>query len=156
MSKSQPSLVGSRGERRQAGAGAGGNLDGAAACCSNARLFCHHSVPQKEGPGTQAVEGFCRATEQLQRLPTEVLCGEEPQLVHRLDLKAIGGLEVVGHRLRGQYPLLSREQLEKDLRSDSIIQNALAKQQALLKVRESTGVSVLTWSPAGHLVSLHH
>ncbi|XP_060119766.1 dynein heavy chain domain-containing protein 1 [Heteronotia binoei] len=69
----------------------------------------------------------------VQRLPVEPLSGEEPQLVHHLDLKVVGGLEVVGHRLRGQYPLLSREQLEKDLRSDSIIQNAWGKQQAQLE-----------------------
>ncbi|XP_062983829.1 dynein heavy chain domain-containing protein 1 [Elgaria multicarinata webbii] len=72
------------------------------------------------------------SSEQLQWLPTTVLCKEEPQLVHRLNLKAFGGLEVVGHRLRGEYPLLSREQLAKDLQSDSIIQKAMALQQSLL------------------------
>uniref|UniRef100_H9GRX1 Dynein heavy chain domain 1 n=1 Tax=Anolis carolinensis TaxID=28377 RepID=H9GRX1_ANOCA len=71
--------------------------------------------------------------ERLEPLPTPILCGEEPQLVHRLDLKAFGGLEVVGHRLRSEYPLLSREQLEQDLRSDGVIQEALATQQDLLK-----------------------
>nr|XP_056714739.1 dynein heavy chain domain-containing protein 1 [Euleptes europaea] len=70
--------------------------------------------------------------ELVHRSPLEGLAGEDPQLVHHLDLKAMGGLEVVGHRLRGQYPLLSREQLEKDLRSDGILQKARAKQQALL------------------------
>ncbi|XP_053163641.1 dynein heavy chain domain-containing protein 1 isoform X3 [Hemicordylus capensis] len=67
------------------------------------------------------------------QLAAEVLSGEEePPLLHRLDLKAFGGLEVVGHRLRGQYPMLSREQLEKDLRADRVIQKALAKQRTLL------------------------
>ncbi|XP_077197132.1 dynein heavy chain domain-containing protein 1 isoform X2 [Paroedura picta] len=71
--------------------------------------------------------------ELLLRLPQERLSEEEPQLVHHLDLKVLGGLEVVGHRLRGQYPLLSREQLEKDLRSDCIVQAARAQQEAQLK-----------------------
>uniref|UniRef100_A0ABM5FVF4 Dynein heavy chain domain-containing protein 1 isoform X2 n=1 Tax=Pogona vitticeps TaxID=103695 RepID=A0ABM5FVF4_9SAUR len=75
---------------------------------------------------------FSEATEQLQQMSTAMVCGEEPQLVHRLDLKAFGGLEVVGHRLRGEYPLLSRQQLEKDLQSDHIIQEALAQQRAQL------------------------
>ncbi|XP_065445590.1 LOW QUALITY PROTEIN: dynein heavy chain domain-containing protein 1 [Chrysemys picta bellii] len=69
--------------------------------------------------------------ELLQSLPAEVLCGQQPQLVHHLDLKGIGGLEVSGHRLRSQYPVPSREQLEQDLRSDSSIQGALASQRAL-------------------------
>nr|XP_025036392.1 dynein heavy chain domain-containing protein 1-like [Pelodiscus sinensis] len=68
----------------------------------------------------------------LQSLPTEVLCGQDPQLVHHLDLKVIGGLEVTGQRLKSQYPVPSREQLEQDLRTDSRIQGALASQRALL------------------------
>lgn len=77
----------------------------------------------------------------LQQQPAEVHFPEEPQLVHRLDLRTVGGLEVVGHRLRSQYPVLSWAQLERDLRTDSIIQKALAKQWALLTVR------VATWQP---------
>ncbi|KAG6921755.1 dynein heavy chain domain 1 [Chelydra serpentina] len=77
-------------------------------------------------PGPQSPD------ELLQSLPAEVLCGQEPQLVHHLDLKVTGGLEVTGHRLRSQYPVPSREQLEQDLRSDSSIQGALASQRALL------------------------
>uniref|UniRef100_A0ACB8FFR5 Uncharacterized protein n=1 Tax=Sphaerodactylus townsendi TaxID=933632 RepID=A0ACB8FFR5_9SAUR len=103
------------------------------------------SLPQpSRGPGSRgpsvsrgpAVQEMSRAgqglSEPLCRLPVGP-SGEDPQLVHRLNLKAMGGLEVVGHRLRGQYPLLSREQLEKDLQSDSIVQEARAKQQALLR-----------------------
>ncbi|XP_015280495.1 PREDICTED: LOW QUALITY PROTEIN: dynein heavy chain domain-containing protein 1 [Gekko japonicus] len=89
---------------------------------------CLCAVPGKEA-ASSAGQAF---SELLQRLPLERLSGEEPQLVYHLDLKMIGGLEVVGHRLRGQYPLLSREQLEKDLRSDCVVQKARAKQQALL------------------------
>ncbi|XP_074917982.1 dynein heavy chain domain-containing protein 1 [Chelonoidis abingdonii] len=83
----------------------------------------------KGGPEALAPES---PDELLQSLPAEVLCGQEPQLVHHLDLKVIGGLEVSGHRLRSQYPVPSREQLERDLRSDSSIQEALASQRALL------------------------
>ncbi|XP_030402635.1 dynein heavy chain domain-containing protein 1 isoform X1 [Gopherus evgoodei] len=83
----------------------------------------------KGGPEALAPES---PNELLQSLPAEVLCGQEPQLVHHLDLKVIGGLEVSGHRLRSQYPVPSREQLEQDLRSDSSIQEALASQRALL------------------------
>lgn len=59
--------------------------------------------------------------------------------MHRLDLRTVGGLEVVGHRLRGQYPVLSWAQLQKDLQTDSIIQKALAKQWSLLSVRVAVG-----------------
>ncbi|XP_044881276.1 dynein heavy chain domain-containing protein 1 isoform X2 [Mauremys mutica] len=83
----------------------------------------------KEGPEALAPES---PDELLQSLPAEVLCGQEPQLVHHLDLKVIRGLEVSGHRLRSQYPAPSREQLEQDLLSDSSIQEALASQRALL------------------------
>ncbi|KAJ6652297.1 hypothetical protein lerEdw1_012750, partial [Lerista edwardsae] len=69
---------------------------------------------------------------QLQQQPAGGQAGEEPQLVHRLDLRTVGGLEVVGHRLRVQYPILSWGQLQKDLQTDSIIQKAVAKQWALL------------------------
>ncbi|XP_061485744.1 dynein heavy chain domain-containing protein 1 [Rhineura floridana] len=95
----------------------------------------HPAQPSAVGvadASSSADQGSSESTGQLHRLPTAVLCGEKPELVHRLDLKAFGGLEVVGHRLRGEYPLLSREQLEKDLRSDSIIEKALAKQHTLL------------------------
>uniref|UniRef100_A0A8C8SJT4 Dynein heavy chain domain 1 n=1 Tax=Pelusios castaneus TaxID=367368 RepID=A0A8C8SJT4_9SAUR len=85
----------------------------------------------KGGAGTL---GSQPPTELLPSLPAEVLCGQEPQLVHHLDLKVIGGLEVSGHRLRSQYPAPSREQLEQDLRSDSNIQEARASQRALLEV----------------------
>ncbi|CAM5073721.1 unnamed protein product [Eretmochelys imbricata] len=83
----------------------------------------------KGGPGAPQPQS---PDELLQSLPAEVLCGQEPQLVHHLDLKVIGGLEVSGHRLRSQYPVPSREQLEQDLHSDSSIQGALASQRALL------------------------
>lgn len=70
--------------------------------------------------------------------------------MYHLDLKVIGRLEVVGHRLRGLFPLLSREQLEKDLRSDCLVQKARAEQQALLKV--STGAACLCLpGPPGQL-----
>ncbi|KAF7235156.1 Dynein heavy chain domain-containing protein 1 [Varanus komodoensis] len=84
------------------------------------------------GRGSSAGHGSPDCVEVLPRLSTAVLCGEEVQLVHRLDLKAFGGLEVVGHRLRGEFPLLSREQLENDLHSDSIIRKALAQQRAMI------------------------
>lgn len=87
----------------------------------------------KGGPGAPQPQS---PDELLQSLPAEVLCGQEPQLVHHLDLKVIGGLEVSGHRLRSQYPVPSREQLEQDLHSDSSIQGALASQRALLAVSE--------------------
>ncbi|XP_043359693.1 LOW QUALITY PROTEIN: dynein heavy chain domain-containing protein 1 [Dermochelys coriacea] len=83
----------------------------------------------KGGPGAPEPQSL---DELLQSLPAEELCGQEPQLVHHLDLKVIGGLEVSGHRLRSQYPVPSREQLEQDLHSDSSIQGALASQRALL------------------------
>uniref|UniRef100_A0A8C4YEV1 Dynein heavy chain domain 1 n=1 Tax=Gopherus evgoodei TaxID=1825980 RepID=A0A8C4YEV1_9SAUR len=89
----------------------------------------------KGGPEALAPES---PNELLQSLPAEVLCGQEPQLVHHLDLKVIGGLEVSGHRLRSQYPVPSREQLEQDLRSDSSIQEALASQRALLEALSET------------------
>ncbi|XP_067420749.1 dynein heavy chain domain-containing protein 1 [Emydura macquarii macquarii] len=85
----------------------------------------------KGGAGTL---GSQPPDELLQSLPAEVLCGQEPQLVHHLDLKVIGGLEVSGHRLRSQYPVPSREQLEQNLRSDSSILGARASQWALLEV----------------------
>ncbi|XP_039385639.1 dynein heavy chain domain-containing protein 1 isoform X3 [Mauremys reevesii] len=44
----------------------------------------------KGGPEALAPEA---PDELLQSLPAEVLCGQEPQLVHHLDLKVIGGLE---------------------------------------------------------------
>nr|XP_034971207.1 dynein heavy chain domain-containing protein 1 [Zootoca vivipara] len=69
---------------------------------------------------------------QPKRLSTAELCGEKPQLVYQMDVKVYGGLEVIGHRLKGMYPLLSREQLEKDLRSDRIIQEATEKLRAML------------------------
>lgn len=91
------------------------------------------AAQEKGKAGGGGSQGF---SEVLQRpLPPEGLSGEEPQLVRHLDRKVIGGLEVVGHRLQGQYPLMSQEQLEKDLRSDGIVQAARAKQQALLMVR---------------------
>ncbi|XP_077782912.1 dynein heavy chain domain-containing protein 1 isoform X3 [Podarcis muralis] len=69
---------------------------------------------------------------QPKRLSTAELCGEKPQLVYQMDVKVYGGLEVIGHRLKGMYPLLSREQLEKDLRSDRIIQEATEQLRSLL------------------------
>ncbi|XP_054830568.1 dynein heavy chain domain-containing protein 1 [Eublepharis macularius] len=83
------------------------------------------------GPGGAGSAGQ-RSSERLQGPPLKEQSGEDPQLVHHLDRKAVSGLEVVGHRLRGQYPLLSREQLEKDLGSDSVIQKVRAQLQALL------------------------
>ncbi|CAM5073482.1 unnamed protein product [Natator depressus] len=83
----------------------------------------------KGGPGAPQPQS---PDELLHSLPAEVLCGQEPQLVHHLDLKVIGGLEVSGHRLKSQYPVPSREQLEQDLHSDSSIQGSLASQRALL------------------------
>ncbi|KAM9169424.1 dynein heavy chain domain-containing protein 1-like [Pangshura tecta] len=101
------------------------------------------------------------APESPDELPAEVLCGQEPQLVHHLDLRVIGGLEVSGHRLRSQYPVPSREQLEQDLRSNSSIQEALTSQRALLAealsetqeiCKQHTWVAVIhsfahSWSP---------
>ncbi|KAH0625314.1 hypothetical protein JD844_033823 [Phrynosoma platyrhinos] len=97
-------------------------------------VLCSLAALSLCGQSCRTLQPFSIAAESLERLSTAILCGEEPQLVHRLDLKAFGGLEVVGHRLKGEYPLLSREQLEKDLHSDDIIQEAMATQQALLKV----------------------
>ncbi|XP_033001694.1 dynein heavy chain domain-containing protein 1 [Lacerta agilis] len=99
---------------------------------------------------------------QPKRLPTAELCGEKPQLVYQMDVKVYGGLEVIGHRLKGMYPLLSREQLEKDLRSDRTIQEATEQLRALLTMaltetellcREYTWLGeiynfVHSWSPS--------
>lgn len=77
--------------------------------------------------------------EQLQQMSVTVLCSDKAQLVHHLDLKACSGLQVVGHRLRAEYPLMSREQLETDLHSDSIIQKAMAKLRDLFMVSPVRG-----------------
>lgn len=77
------------------------------------------------------------------------LCSAEAQLVHRLDLRACSGLQVLGHRLRAEYPLLSREQLERDLHSDSIIQKAMAKLQGLFLVSLVPGPPATPGAPAG-------
>lgn len=78
------------------------------------------------GPASRG-DQISRLREQLQQVSVTELCGAEAHLVHHLDLRACSGLQVVGHRLRAEYPLLSREQLERDLHSDSIIQKATAK-----------------------------
>ncbi|XP_026544182.1 dynein heavy chain domain-containing protein 1 [Notechis scutatus] len=95
-------------------------------------------TPEAEHPASQAAgdpvagpasghDQISKLREQLQQMSVTVLCSDKAQLLHRLDLKACIGLQVVGHRLRAEYPLLSREQLETDLHSDSIIQKAMAK-----------------------------
>ncbi|XP_039203890.1 dynein heavy chain domain-containing protein 1 isoform X2 [Crotalus tigris] len=98
-------------------------------------------TPEAEQPPCQAAgdlagpasrgDQISRLREQLQQVSVTELCSAEAHLVHRLDLKACSGLQVVGHRLRAEYPLLSREQLERDLHSDSIIQKATAKLRGL-------------------------
>lgn len=82
---------------------------------------------------------------QPKRLSTAELCGEKPQLVYQMDVKVYGGLEVIGHRLKGMYPLLSREQLEKDLRSDRIIQEATEQLRDLLTVSARWRKCGLSW-----------
>nr|XP_060623170.1 dynein heavy chain domain-containing protein 1 [Anolis sagrei ordinatus] len=93
----------------------------------------------------------------LEQMCSMDLYWDEPKLVHQLDQKAYGGLEVVGHRLRSEYPLLSRVQLEKDLRSDAIIQEALATQQALLKAAlEETQMLCQEYSWLGEIYLFAH
>ncbi|XP_070605500.1 LOW QUALITY PROTEIN: dynein heavy chain domain-containing protein 1 [Erythrolamprus reginae] len=100
--------------------------------------------PEAEGPPSQAAgdaagtahgggDQISRLREQLQQMSVTVLCSDKAPLVHRLDLKACSGLQVVGHRLRAEYPLMSREQLRTDLRSDSIVHKAGAKLQDLFR-----------------------
>lgn len=96
-----------------------------------------------------------RLREQLQQMSVTVLCGDKAQLVHRLDLKACSGLQVVGHRLRAEYPLMSREQLETDLHSDSIIQKSMAKLQDLFMVSLVRG-PLLAPSPNLAMFSYSH
>ncbi|XP_007441550.2 dynein heavy chain domain-containing protein 1, partial [Python bivittatus] len=107
-----------------------------AQACPRTRTWEVEQPPSQPGAanvaGTaDAGDQISKLHEQLHQLSVMVLCGDKAQLVHQLDLKAFSGLRVVGHRLRGEYPLLSREQLEKDLQSDSIIQQAMAKQREL-------------------------
>ncbi|XP_034282242.1 dynein heavy chain domain-containing protein 1 isoform X2 [Pantherophis guttatus] len=124
-------------------------------------------TPEAEPPPSQAAgdmanpasggDQMSRLREQLQQMSVTVLCGDEAQLVHRLDLKACSGLQVVGHRLRAEYPLMSREQLETDLHSDSIIQKSTAKLRDLFMAGlAETQLLCREYSWLGHIYQYVH
>ncbi|XP_013924316.1 PREDICTED: dynein heavy chain domain-containing protein 1-like [Thamnophis sirtalis] len=124
-------------------------------------------TPETERPPSQAAgdvapaapgdDQISRLREQLQQMSLTVLCSDKAQLVHRLDLKACSGLQVVGHRLRAEYPLMSREQLETDLHTDSIIQAAMAKLQDLFMAGlAETQLLCREYSWLGHIYQYVH
>ncbi|XP_032075272.1 dynein heavy chain domain-containing protein 1 [Thamnophis elegans] len=124
-------------------------------------------TPETERPPSQAAgdvappapgdDQISRLREQLQQMSLTVLCSDKAQLVHRLDLKACSGLQVVGHRLRAEYPLMSREQLETDLHTDSIIQTAMAKLRDLFMAGlAETQLLCREYSWLGHIYQYVH